>query len=127
LTVAGHGRRVPWWSQSPVIGYDNDYHSVGLDVGYFFSPRLSAKLSADLRVGSGLSDEEVIAAGPPALNPIWLNHDRLRPKEHGLLGAALDYVFAEHYDLQVAVNHAVWGTSNGALKYGLAVRLTRSF
>ena len=108
------------------IGYDNDYYTLGLDVGYFFTPRLSAKLLADLRMGNGITDQEIGSYGPPALNPVWLNHDRIRLQEHGLVGGAVDYVFGK-YDLQTTLEHAVWGRSNSDLKYGLDVRLARRF
>lgn len=107
------------------IGYDNDYYTLGLDAGYFFSPRLSAKLTTDLRLGNGITDQEI--GGPPALDPVWLNHDRIRLKEHGIVGVATDYVFASNYDLQIGLSHAVWGRSNGDLEYGLDLRLTRAF
>lgn len=106
------------------IGYDNDYCTLGLDVGYFFSPRWSAKLTTDLRLGNGINDRDI---GPPALDPVWLNHDRIRRQEHGIIGAATDYVFASNYDVQIALSHAVWGRSNGDLEYGLDLQLTRSF
>ncbi len=114
-----------YFFNTPHIGYDNDYYTLGLDVGYFFSPRLSAKLLTDLRLGNGITDQEI--GGPPALNPIWLNHDRIRLQEHGLGGGAIDYEFARDWDFQTTLMHAVWGRSNGDLKYSLDLRLTRSF
>ena len=114
-----------YFFNTPHIGYGNNYNSFGLDVGYFFSPKLSAKFITDLKIGNGITDQEI--GGPPALDPIWLNHDRIRLQDHGLVGGAIDYVFAKNYDLQTTLEHAVWGRSNGDLKYDLDLRVTRSF
>lgn len=117
--------RYEYFFNTPHLGYNNNYNKLGLDVGDFFSPALSAKLITDLKVGNGITDQEI--GGPPALNPIWLNHDRFRLQDHGIVGAAVDYVFGDHYDLQTTLEHAVWGRSNGDLKYEADIRLTRSF
>lgn len=114
-----------YFFNTPHIGYNNNYNKAGLNVGYFFSPQLSAKLITDLKIGNGITDQEI--GGPPALNPIWLNHDRIRLQDHGIVGGAVDYVFGHHYDVQATLEHAVWGRSNGDLKYEADVRLTRSF
>lgn len=114
-----------YFFNTPHIGYGNNYNSFGLDVGYFFSPKLSAKFIADLKVGNGITDQQI--GGPPALDPVWLNHDRIRLQDHGIVGGAIDYVFARNYDLQTTLEHAVWGRSNGDLKYALDLRLTRNF
>ncbi|MBS0569755.1 MAG: hypothetical protein JSS28_04055, partial [Proteobacteria bacterium] len=37
------------------IGYNNDYYTLGLDGGYFFSPQWSARLTTDLRLGNGIT------------------------------------------------------------------------
>lgn len=114
-----------YFFNTPHIGYNNNYNSFGLDVGYFFSPDLSAKLITDLKIGNGITDQEI--GGPPALDPIWLNHDRIRLQDHGIVGGAIDYAFAKKLDLQATLEHAVWGRSDGDLKYALDFRLTRRF
>lgn len=114
-----------YYFNTPHIGYNNNYNSMGFNIGYFFSPQLSAKFITDLKVGNGITDQEI--GGPPALTPIWLNHDRIRLQDHGIIGGAIDYVFANKFDLQTAIEHAVWGRSNGDLKYALDVQLTRRF
>ena len=119
--------RYEYYFNTHHLGYDNNYYTLNLDVGYFFSPSLSARLLTDVRLGNGITDEEIGATGPPSTNPIWLYHDRFRLQEHALIGGAIDYAFARHYDVQAGIQHAVWGRSNSDLKYELDLKLTRSF
>jgi hypothetical protein len=106
------------------LGIDNDYYTFGLDLGYFVSPSLGVRALTDVRLGNGLTDAEI---GPPRPDPIFIYHDKFRLQEHGLVGAAADYRFAGSYALQVTLEHAVWGRSNGDMKFGLDLKLTRSF
>jgi hypothetical protein len=114
-----------YYFNTPHIGYNNNYSSLVVDVGYFISPRLSAKILGDLKIGNGITDQEI--GGPPALDPIWLNHDRIRLQDHGLVGAAINYALTDKYNIQATLEHAVWGRSNGDLKYGLDFQISRSF
>jgi hypothetical protein len=106
------------------IGIDNDYYTFGFDLGYFISPKLGVKVLTDVRLGNGLTDAEI---GPPRPDPDFIYHDKFRLQEHGLIGAAANYLFTDRYALQVTLEHAVWGRSNGDMRFGLDVKLTRSF
>lgn len=112
-----------------VLGVNNDYYTFGLDLGYFISPRLSVRAITDVRLGGGLSDDQLGAAiGDAGLaSPYWILHDKFRLQEHGLVGGAVDYVFAQSWNLQATLEHALWGRSNGDLTYGIEFKLTRSF
>src|SRR5205814_4367971 len=106
------------------LGINNDYYTFGLDLGYFVSPSLGVRALTDVRLGNGLTDAEI---GPPRNDPIFIYHDKFRLQEHGIVGAAANYRFANSYALQVTLEHAVWGRSNADMKFGLDLKLTRSF
>ncbi|MGH8121473.1 MAG: hypothetical protein ACREPT_01735 [Rudaea sp.] len=112
-----------------MLGINNNYYTFGLDLGYFVSPQLNIRAITDVRLGNGLSDDQLGAAIGDAgfASPYWVLHDKFRLQEHGIVGGALDYVFAQSWDLQSTLEHAVWGRSNGALTYGIEFKLTRSF
>jgi hypothetical protein len=113
-----------------VLGINNNYDSFGLDLGYFFTPALSLRAISDIKLGSGLSDAEIIPYGPGSptggLNPIWELHDKFRLQDHADIGATSDYVFGLNM-FSLTVAHSVWGLSDSRLTYALAVMFTRSF
>ncbi len=116
-----------------VLNINNNYYTTALNVGYFFSPALSVRGIADVKLGNGYDDAQIgqYAPGPTATtdgaNPYWELHDKFRLEEHADIGAGLDCAIASNYLLSVTVAHSVWGRANARLTYDLGLRLTRNF
>ncbi|MGH8324543.1 MAG: hypothetical protein ACRETD_12215, partial [Steroidobacteraceae bacterium] len=59
--------------------------------------------------------------------PLWRLHDKVRLQNHANAGVGVDYVINDRYLLSTSLLHSFWGQSNSILKYGLDLKLTRSF
>ena len=110
------------------LGIDANYYTFGVDLGYFVTPKLSLRITTDVKLGNGYTDDQIGANfGEDGTNPIWRLHDKFRLEERAVVGSAADYAINDDYVLSLAVVHSVWGRSNFRLTYGYDVKLSRSF
>ncbi|MGH8041915.1 MAG: hypothetical protein ACREPN_07725 [Rudaea sp.] len=112
-----------------ILGIDSNYNELAIDLGYFVTPKLGLRLITDFKVGHGVSDDQIGAAIPDGdFNiPLWRLHDKVRLQNHANAGVGVDYVINDRYLLSTSLLHSFWGQSNSILKYGLDLKLTRSF
>ena len=116
-----------------VLNINNNYYSFGINAGYFISPRLSAKLITDVKLGNGYDDDQIgpyaPAPGAPTdgANPVWELHDKFRLEEHADVGGGLDYSLGNKFLLSATVAQSVWGRANARLTYEWGLKLTRGF
>lgn len=112
-----------------ILGINSNYSELAVNLGYFVTPKLGLRLITDLKVGGGVSDAQIGAAigDGDFNNPLWRLHDKIRLQNHAIAGIGADYTINDKYLLSTSVLHSFWGQSNGILKYGLDVKLTRLF
>lgn len=107
------------------LGVNADYGTLQADLGYYINPRLALRAIADVKLGNGHSDAQIGATC--CTSALWALHDKFRLEDHANIGAAADYAFDDKYAISTIVTRSVWGKSNFITKYGLGIKLSRSF
>lgn len=95
------------------------------EAGYFFSERLTGRLFAQLKTGSGMTFPDDFP--PPRTNELWYQHDRLVKHNYFNVGAGLDWSLGGGYSLNTSVLTMAWAEQVHIVEYAVIVGLARSF
>ncbi len=107
------------------LGINADFYRFGMDLGYFVNPRLSVRGFFEGKLGNGVGSTEIV--NNCCSSEFWFLHDKFRREEHFNVGGGLDYQLNPKLTLSASAFRMVWGRDNLNLKYGLDLRITRSF
>ena len=117
------------WMQNKGVRRVN--HSiVGLDVGYFFTPRFSARVGATHRwTFNGLDAPAGFFNPDGSINfDILFHHDTIRNITYTETHLDVDYRINDRYTLSAQVGHTLGGAANANLiKSAVSIGISRSF
>lgn len=98
---------------------------INAQAGYFFSERVSGRLLAQLKKGSGRTFPDDFP--PPRVNEDWYQHDRLVKHNYLNVGVALDWSINSKYQLETSILNMVWAEQVHKMDYAVSISLSRSF
>lgn len=107
------------------LGVNIDHWLINAEVGYFFSPALTARIFAQLKKGHGLTFPDDFP--PPRTTEKWYQHDRLVKHNYANAGVGIDWSFAEGYQLNANVMTMIWEEQVHIMDYTFSVGMSRDF
>lgn len=109
------------------LGVNINHLNINAEAGYFFSPRLSARLFMLYRDGNGLNFPVDFPPPPERTDEMWYQHDRLVKHNFTNFGAGFDWVMSERYRLSSAVMTMARANQIHDVEYAISLGLTRLF
>lgn len=93
-------------------------------LGYFFSPRISARLFANGSYGKGYDASE-----PPGIpySEQWYHHDQMVRHNYAIVGIGGTWQVNDDYALSLSAATMVWGRTVTALKRVYQIQLSKRF
>lgn len=98
---------------------------INAQAGYFFSEKISGRLFAQLKKGSGKTFPDDFP--PPRNDENWYQHDRLVKHNYLNVGLGLDWSINSKYRLESSVLNMVWAEQVHKMEYAVSFVLSRSF
>ena len=112
------------------LGVNVNHWRVNAEVGYQFTPRLTARVFMLLKDGKGLSVPEDFTSADGVFtitDEKWYQHDRLIKHNFMNAGIGLDWAVNEKYLLSANVMFQPWAEQVHAMEYAVTVGMSRSF
>jgi len=107
------------------LGTNIDHWRVNGEAGYFFSPRLSARVFFLLKEGNGLDFPDDFP--PPRNDFYWYQHDRMVKHNYINAGLGLDWTLNDRYQLSFSWMTMVHADQVHIMKYAFTLGIARSF
>ncbi|HET6565206.1 MAG TPA: hypothetical protein VFG52_07325 [Xanthomonadales bacterium] len=107
------------------LGVSVDHWRVNAEAGYFFSPRLSARVFGMLKEGDGLGVPEDFP--PPRNSEWWYQHDRMVRHNYINVGAGADYALSDRYLLDFSWLTMVHAEQVHIVDYAFTVGVSMAF
>ena len=107
------------------LGVNIDHWLINAEVGYFFSPEITARVFGQLKKGHGLTFPDDFP--PPRTSEMWYQHDRLVKHNYANAGLGIDWSFAEGYQLHANVMTMIWEEQVHIMDYTFSVGMSRAF
>ncbi len=107
------------------LGTNVNHFRLGAELGYFFTPDVSARGFVSSRLGRGYEG----TAFPPSqrTDERWYQHDRTSKHNYVNVGIGADCFFAGRYELSGSVFTTVWGNTVHLIDYAVTGEITRYF
>ena len=112
------------------LGVNVNHWRVNAEVGYQFTPRLTARVFMLLKDGKGLSVPEDFTSADGVFtitDEKWYQHDRLIKHNYMNAGIGLDWAINKKYLLSANVMFQPWAEQVHAMEYAVTVGMSRSF
>jgi hypothetical protein len=109
----------------PVLGIDVDYSTVNLDVGYFFTPKFSARVLVIYRKTHGGLDFPFDF--PSRSDELFLHHDQVQRIDYLDYGFGATYRIDQRWSLNANWLTTYWGENGHAIHNAVAFGVSRSF
>lgn len=113
-----------------VLNIHHDRSDAALELGYFVTPSLGARLLANgFYTHGGLVFRQPADFGTPAnaTNPIFLHHDQIGHNSALAVGGGLTYALTGSLDLYASCIRTVMGHGGHKLDYGLSLGVSYGF
>jgi hypothetical protein len=94
-----------------------------LSAGYFFTPRVSARVFANGSVGKGRDSSDF----PERRSEDWYHHDQTSRHDYAIAGVGAAFQIGRRYTLSASAATMVWGRTVHDLKHAYELQLSRSF
>lgn len=107
------------------LGVNIDHWLINAEVGYFFSPKITARVFGQLKKGHGLTFPDNFP--PPRTSEMWYQHDRLVKHNYANAGVGIDWTINEDYQLHASALTMIWEEQVHIMDYTFSVGLTRAF
>ncbi|MBS0457168.1 MAG: hypothetical protein JSS44_07560 [Proteobacteria bacterium] len=106
-----------------------NHSTIGLDVGYYFSPLLSARVGWTHRQSyGGLGLPGALFNPDGSLNQdVLLYHDTIRNVSFNEIHAGVDYQLSDRYLLTADIGHTLDGDNENLIKAAFDIGISRSF
>lgn len=102
-----------------------DHTTLALEVGYFFSPRLSASvLLTAQRTWNGFDIPEDY---PNAHDDHFFYHDQNLRNDFNNIGAAVNFQVNDRYSAFLTYGHTMWGENAHLIDYAVTIGVSRGF
>jgi len=125
ISDAFFGLEVGYVFVEETLGVNINHWRVNGSAGYFFGPRLSARVFFLLKKGNGLVFPDDFP--PPRTDQRWYQHDRMVRHNYMNIGVGMDWALNEKYALSTSVMTMTWAEQVHIMKYAATVTLTHSF
>ncbi len=133
---AGRGFGPPWintYAQASysytfvekVLDINVNYSTLNLELGYHFSPNLSARVFAAWRKTHG--GLEFPSDFPSRSDERWLHHDQIQRVDYLNGGLGLAWRFNERYSLTLDYLNTLWGENGHEIHNAVALAMYRGF
>jgi len=106
-------------------GVSINHKRVNAEVGYQFGPRLTGRVFALWKDGSGLTFPDNFP--PPRTTEFWYQHDRLAKHNYLNAGIGVDWALNDRYYLSGNVMFQPWREQVHIMKYAYTLGISRSF
>lgn len=107
------------------LGVSINHWRLDLEVGYFFTPKLTGRLFVMIKEGNGLVFPDDFP--PPRTGELWHQHDRLVRHNYRNAGIGVDYALNERIGLSFSAMTMIHGEQVHDMRNTLTVGMTRSF
>lgn len=108
-----------------VLDVSTDHWRLDVELGYFFSPRWSARVFLLLKEGDGLNFPDDFPL--PRTGEQWYQHDRMVKHNYLNLGLGADWAINDRYSLSMSALKTINGDQIFPVEYAFTLGLTRSF
>lgn len=109
-----------------VLDVPVDYSTLNLELGYFFTPRWSARVFANYRKTHG-GLEFPIDFPPPRNDERWLHHDRIQRIDYLNVGLGAGFKVDDKWSVSGNWMTTAWGENGHAIHNAVSIGVTRSF
>jgi hypothetical protein len=107
------------------LGVNIDHWLINGEVGYFFGPRLTGRVFAQLKKGHGLTFPN--SFDTPRTGEQWYQHDRLVKHNFANAGIGLDWDINDKYQLHASALTMIWEEQVHIMEYTFGFGVSRSF
>lgn len=105
-------------------GVNSNKNHVRVSAGYFFSPRLSARLFANGSYGRGRDSSDFDG---DRSSEAWYQHDRTSRHNYAIAGIGASYQVNPAYSVSLNAATMIWGRTVHDLEHGYELQVSRGF
>ena len=108
-----------------VLDVSVDYSNLNLELGWFFTPRLSARAMLMLRKTHGGLD--IPTDFPDRTSELFLHHDQIQRVDYVNWGVGASWSFAERWNLSATWYTTGWGENGHKIHNAVGIGVSRTF